>query len=360
MKIKDKDLYYVGGVVRDEILGLPSVDIDFCYEGNALEYNIGLKIIKRNPDFGTIRVLDNDGNEIDIASTRTETYPKAGHLPVVDKIGCSLIEDLRRRDFTINAMAKNTETGEIVDFFNGLNDIKEEKLKVLHDNSFIDDPTRIIRGLKFSVRFGFELDEHTKELQEKYLENINYDMSFHRLKKELKETFDLNSELALNKFINEKIYKLLGKNQTIPKLNNSISTLNEKYKPNLVYMTFLGLFNLENLELNNDEKAIIEAYNKIKDFTSLDDVEIYKTFNSCPIESIILYAATIDTNIAKRYLEHLSSIKLNISGNDLLKLGIKQGKIYKEVFEELLQEKIKKPEMERKQEIEFVKERFMQ
>ena len=99
MELKDKNLYYVGGVVRDEILNTPSFDIDYCYEGNAIEFAQNLNVIKTNPDFGTVRVLC-EGKEIDIASTREESYPYAGHLPVVPTIGCPLRDDLKRRDFT--------------------------------------------------------------------------------------------------------------------------------------------------------------------------------------------------------------------------------------------------------------------
>ena len=181
MKLQDKNLYFVGGVVRDEMLGSSNFDVDFCYEGNAIDFakQKDLEIIKVNPDFGTVRVLI-DSQDVDIASTRQETYPEVGHLPKVQNIGCSLKEDLARRDFTVNAMAKNTLTNEVVDYFGGIADIKAKKLRVLHDKSFIEDPSRILRGLKFSVRFGFDLDENTKRLQEEYLLNINYDMSYHR------------------------------------------------------------------------------------------------------------------------------------------------------------------------------------
>ena len=190
------NLYYIGGIVRDEILGLNSFDIDITYVGNAIEYcsKFG-EVIQKNPDFGTVRVNVN-GKIVDFASTRSESYPKKGHLPVVEKIGCSLKEDVLRRDFTINALAKNVSTGEIIDYTGGLEDLRNKKLRVLHDESFIDDPTRIIRGLKFSVRFGFDLEEHTKKLQDEYLADINYDMSYKRLKKELIETFNLNSQKA--------------------------------------------------------------------------------------------------------------------------------------------------------------------
>ena len=192
MILKDKNLYYVGGVVRDELLNCKSFDIDYCYEGDAIEFAKTFNILKRNESFGTVRILL-ENKEIDIASTRVETYPRAGHLPLVGKIGCSLREDLARRDFTINAMAKNTITNQIIDYYDGQKDIQEKRIRVLHDKSFIDDPSRIIRALKFSVRFGFDLDEHTRGLQIAYLNNINYDVSYHRLKKELKELFSLDN-----------------------------------------------------------------------------------------------------------------------------------------------------------------------
>ena len=156
------NLYYVGGVVRDEILGLNSIDTDLCYVGNAIEFannNIPKdNIIKINPDFGTVR-LRFDDKEFDIASTRTEYYPRKGHLPCIKEIGYSLENDLIRRDFTINAIAKNTCNGTIVDPYRGLSDIKENLLRVFHNESFIDDPTRIIRGLKFAVTTRYILQK---------------------------------------------------------------------------------------------------------------------------------------------------------------------------------------------------------
>ena len=358
MKIKDKNLYYVGGVVRDEILGIPSFDIDFCYEGNAIEFAKDLNIIKINPNFGTVRVQSEEG-EIDIASTRTETYPKPGHLPVVKEIGCSLKEDLKRRDFTINALAKNTLNNEIIDYFNGLNDIKNKKLRVLHDNSFIDDPSRIIRGLKFAVRFGFELEEETKKLQNEYLENINYDMSYHRLKKELKETFNLNRIDAFNRFISDDIYKLLGPNQKPCKISQNIEKIIKDFEIKSPWIIYLGQFDLSNFELTNDEKTIIEEYRLIKKTKPQNDIEIYNLFVDKPLESVILYAISVNEEIALRYLEELFKIRLETTGTDLKELGIKQGKIYQEIFGFLIKAKIENPELSKNQEIDLIKMRFL-
>lgn len=273
--MKDNKLYFVGGVVRDELLGAESFDIDYCYEGDAIKFarSSGFNILKENPAFGTVRI-EKDGKEIDIASTRVETYPEKGHLPEVSKIGCSLREDVLRRDFTINALYKRTTDGEIIDYTGGLEDIKSKKIRVLHDESFIDDPTRIIRALKFSVRFGFELDAHTRELQKKYLENINYDMSYHRVKKEIVETFNLNKYEAYERFIEEGIYKLLGKEQKLCKLLDI-----ENYEFTPPWLKYMAFFNLENLELTRAEKRILEWAERLK---------TEKPNNNTPQESIII------------------------------------------------------------------------
>ena len=279
--LQESNLYYVGGVVRDGILGVPSFDTDYCYQGNAIEFakNQGLNIIKENSAFGTVRVLY-EGKEIDIASTRCETYPRKGHLPQVEKIGCPLDEDVKRRDFTINAIAKRTTDGEIIDFTGGIRDIEAKKLRVLHDKSFIDDPTRIVRGLKFAIRFGFELDEKTKELQEEYLCNINYDMSYHRLKKELVETFSLNKQEALDKFVAQGIYKLLSPDCKSVEIHTNIESLIKENPVNTVWIVYMGLFNLENLELIRAEKKIIEWAERLKHGDSPN--------NNTPLESILI------------------------------------------------------------------------
>ena len=280
MILKDEKLYYVGGVVRDELLGVASFDTDYCYEGDAIEFahRLGLTILKENPAFGTVRVLMGE-DEIDIASTREETYPQKGHLPQVERIACSLKEDLKRRDFTINAMAKRTTDGELVDYFSGKEDLENKLLRVLHDESFIDDPSRIIRGLKFSVRFGFELENHTKALQDEYLEDINYDLSWYRIKKELKETFSLNKQEAFDKFVEQGIYKLLGKSQNVPQIRGSIQDVVTKNPTNHSWLVYMGLFDLSNLELSRQEKRIVEWAERLKK---------EKPTNNTPLESLLI------------------------------------------------------------------------
>lgn len=372
MNLKDQNLYCIGGVVRDEILGLPSFDIDLTYNGDAIKFAKNLpnaEILQINEPFGTVRIKL-DGKEIDIASTRNETYPQKGHLPVVNKIGCSLKEDVLRRDFTINAMAKSTLTGEIIDYTGGLNDIKTKTLRVLHDNSFIDDPTRILRMLKFAVRFGFEPDEHTQKLQNEYLSNINYDMSYKRLKKELMETFNLNIYEAFKRFVNQGIYKLISPLEfELPKYD--FSPLIEQFSPDNIWIIYVGLLpDISNLPLTKEEKQIVDEFRKLKKLCppleggpkSLisrwgNNFEIYKTFKNIPPESVVMYSI-INPKIVEKYLYNLKDIEILINGNDLKNLGIEPSAKYQKCFDYILEKKISNPKLSKDDEIKLAKEFF--
>lgn len=392
-------LFYIGGVVRDELLNKQSIDIDITYVGNAIEYcsKFG-EVIQINPDFGTVRVkipssphreiadfvpstgsghnVSEELNNVivDFASTRSESYPKKGHLPVVDKIGCSLKEDVLRRDFTINALAKSITTGEIVDYVGGLKDLKNKKLRVLHDNSFIDDPTRIIRGLKFAMRFNFELEEHTKKLQDEYLKNINYDMSYKRIKKELIETFnaplsnitkEYKKQRTFEKFINDKIYKLVTPNDVeIPSIN--IEELVEKYCLDMdchvantprndehIWLIYVGVLkDLSRLPLTKIEQKILDD---VPQNILNSDFELYKTFENAKIETILLYAILKDQKGAKHYLDNLRNIKISINGKDLQNLGISPSPQYQEIFDEVLKAKLQNPKMTKEDELKIAK-----
>ena len=281
-KLCNPHLYYVGGCLRDEIIGIPSFDVDYCFEGNAIEEFTSDKydVVKVNPSFGTVRIRLEDVGEIDIASTREENYPRKGHLPEVFNIGCSLKSDLKRRDFTINTLARSTASnGELVDYYDAQGDIEKKLLRVLHEESFIDDPSRIIRGLKFSVRLGFSLEEKTKELQDEYLANINYDMSYHRLKKELVETFSLNKQKAYDEFVNQGIYKLLAPNQEIHPIKTSIEDFINQNPTKHAWLIYLAQFDLSRLELTRQEKKILEWAERLK---------TEKPTNNTPFESVLI------------------------------------------------------------------------
>ena len=350
-------LFYIGGVVRDELLNRQSFDVDIVFEGDAIEHCSSYgEVIRSNPDFGTVRV-NVDGVEVDFASTRSEKYPLKGHLPVVDKIGCSLKEDVLRRDFTVNALAKSVKTGEIVDYVGGLVDIENKILRVLHDESFIDDPTRIIRALKFSVRFGFALEEGTRQLQENYLAHINYDMCYKRIKKELIETFNLNSQEAYERFFNEGIYKLVQSedikyvDKNVPQI---VELLGLEQTSNL-WLVYVGILDLSKLELTKVEMKILNDFVALRDLTLDTDFDIYKAFNLILPETLALYAIHINQEKVERFVNVLRNVKIEINGDDLVKLGYQPSPKFGEIFDEVLRAKLQNPTMTKDDEIVFVK-----
>lgn len=352
---KSEKLYFVGGVVRDKLSGIKSKDIDLTYVGNAVDFarTLDFEITETNEEFGSVH-LKIDNNIVDITSTRIEYYPKKGHLPVVKEIGCDLKKDVFRRDFTVNAIAQNCKTGEIIDYTGGIDDLKNKKLRILYDESFIDDPTRIIRGLKFSVRFGLDLEEKTKKLQEKYLQNVNYDMSFKRLKDELKDAFCLNKQEVLDKFISQKMYKLLSDKDFKPYLCN-VENFIKPYIKNSenIWLIYLCGFDISNLPLTKKERKLIDDFEEAK---KLKGFELYKKFKTSEIESVLMYGILADSSVAKNYLENLKDINLEINGKDLISIGYKQSPKISEVLDEVLKLKLKEQSMTFDDEIRYAKQ----
>ncbi len=184
-----KKLYLVGGVVRDLLLGRENFDIDLVVERDALA--VAQELAQANgarltlhQRFGTAR-LDWDGWSADLASARSEMYPEPCVLPVVAP--GSIGDDLFRRDFTINAMAVELDPeryGILLDPYGGLVDLAARLVRVLHRKSFIDDATRIWRGLRYEQRLGFQLETDTLELlrrDAKYLRLLSGDRVRHEL-----------------------------------------------------------------------------------------------------------------------------------------------------------------------------------
>jgi tRNA nucleotidyltransferase (CCA-adding enzyme) len=161
--------YLVGGAVRDLLRGAVAVDLDVAVEGDArsvaraLAERLGGQA-REHERFGTATVRA-DELSVDLATTRREAYPEPGVLPVVEEAG--LDEDLARRDFTINAMAlglSGDDLGHLYDPCDGLPDLEEGLVRVLHERSFRDDPTRLLRALRYEARLGFRMEPATELL----------------------------------------------------------------------------------------------------------------------------------------------------------------------------------------------------
>ena len=156
-------VYLVGGAVRDLLLGRERTDLDIAVEGDAAA--LGRRLggeIRTHARFATATVHVDDV-ELDLATTRSETYPAPGALPAVRP--ASLSEDLARRDFTVNAMALPLAgEPELIDPHGGVRDLEGATLRVLHDRSFVDDPTRALRAARYAARYGLTLEAGTETL----------------------------------------------------------------------------------------------------------------------------------------------------------------------------------------------------
>jgi tRNA nucleotidyltransferase (CCA-adding enzyme) len=185
-------VYLVGGTVRDILLGERSFDVDIAVEGDAIGLAQGLADalggrVRAHEKFGTAVVVYGDGERVDVVTARTEFYDAPAALPAVEH--ASIREDLFRRDFTINAMAvslKGDDYGRLVDPFGGRADLEDKRIRVLHNLSFIDDPTRIFRAIRYENRYGFRMDDHTVRLARGTIEmGLVGDLSSARLRDEL-------------------------------------------------------------------------------------------------------------------------------------------------------------------------------
>lgn len=188
-------LYLVGGVVRDLLLERSNFDLDIVAEGDAIKLAREMAHLNRakttvHPRFGTANLLWAK-RSADITTARTETYEKPGALPTV-KPG-TIVDDIARRDFSINAMAIELNPrhfGEFIDLHSGRRDLKRQVVRVLHDNSFIDDATRIWRAVRYEQRLGFRIEPATLKLLKRnvaMLSTVSGDRIRHELELVLKE-----------------------------------------------------------------------------------------------------------------------------------------------------------------------------
>ncbi len=228
------NLYLTGGAIRDIISGFPIRDLDFTVQGNPLKLQkelekAGAVIAAADDDLKTL-FLQLPGNvRAEISMGRTERYDKVGKPPVVAP--ATIIEDLRRRDFTINAMALSLNPGSrglLMDPFNGAADIEAKLIRVLHNYAFVEDPSRLIRATRFAARFHWPLEERTQARFEsakenKYIEHISDKAIGHEIEQLAYEDDPLHIVRVLEK---EEWLKVLSAHWTTAKVDtNGLSQL---------------------------------------------------------------------------------------------------------------------------------------
>lgn len=368
--------YMVGGVIRDVILGKKNLDFDIVFEGDAIALAKSLGVFLKAKatiyqPFGTATLDLPSGLRIDLATARKEIYPHPGALPVVAP--GTLYDDLFRRDFTINSLAVsiNKESfGHLVDKFGGLCDLKAKNIRVLHARSFRDDPTRILRAIRFEQRLKFNLEKMTSALLRDALKR-GFEKTVHaqRYFEEFKKIFvepdpvpclrrlhhlkalDFISPLLKIDFSQieriEKIFKLLARQ----KIN-----LNQNEKRLIYFMVMLANLNNKALEsilpkfnFTRAEKKSILQSRLILDIIPLlsakgagsQSYQLLMPFNRDVI--VLLLVKPLPLAVKQRILRFLSRdklINLEIDGHDLKKIGCSSGKKIGEILNRVLLEKI--------------------
>ncbi len=391
-------VYLVGGCVRDLLRGEANLDIDIVVEGDGIAFakklgkKIGAKIIVHKK-FGTAKVIIEDGNELpplrlDVATARTEYYESPAALPKVEM--SSIKKDLYRRDFTINTLAvklNKKDFGMLIDFFGGQRDLKDKAVRVLHNLSFVEDPTRAFRAIRFAERFGFKLTKHTENLMKLAIRmNIFEKLSGTRIYDELMLAFNETSPIkalkrlgdySLLKVIHPKLVFTPWLEALLQSVHDTISWfellfLKEEYNKGVLYiMALLYKLTGEEREVALARLAVPEKLKEriAKELQAVQDilrllgpdnpVEIYQLLSGRGIESILFsMALTQDSGKKKaisRYLLQLRSLKPLLKGTDLQALGIPQGPVYSEIFRRIHAEKLIGGLNTKEEELAFVK-----
>jgi tRNA nucleotidyltransferase (CCA-adding enzyme) len=364
-------VYLVGGTVRDIILGEESFDVDIAVEGDAIAL---ARVIARtlkgrvraHQKFGTAVVLYGDGERVDVVTARTEFYDAPGALPSVEH--ATIREDLFRRDFTMNAMAvslKGDGFGRLVDPFEGHLDLAQGTIRVLHNLSFIDDPTRIFRAIRYENRYGFRMDEHTARLARGCIEmGLVGDLSSARLRDELVallEEGDVGHSILRLAELGAAgaIHPHLAADETAVQLIRRARELAERYQLHVPAwriglavlarrMPSAEVYDwLKRLKVRRRDADLIAAAVRVGPALAAR----LSTEDASPAEVVVaaeahapdapLFALALeDVPALHRFFAHLQDVRLEVSGADLALLGLSESPRVGEVLAELRRRKL--------------------
>ena len=389
--------YLVGGTVRDLLLGVENLDIDIVIEGDAIAFAEKLAhelhgIIISHKRFGTATVTTPEHIKIDFATARKETYAVPAALPTVEF--SSLKDDLIRRDFTVNAMAvslNNHEFGSLIDFFGGTEDLSRKIIKALHDRSFIDDPTRILRAMRFAQRLKFTIEQHTAGLIHKSIEKEIYKkLREPRLRDEiiliLKEKEPLGIIKRMDEFKALKIiHPYLKLNKHLHEAITAIDNVCVWYQDNsprkrsiekwLIYLMALfedvsydgTLYFCNKFEFKRGERLRMMSYKKsgrkilnmLNSKRKILPSKIYHLLEPLSHEVTLLLMAISHSDIGKgrimEFFHKYNGMRPSARGDDIKALGIKAGPHFAKIVERILYRKLDGILKSKEEELEYAK-----
>lgn len=379
--------YLVGGFVRDLLLGANNLDIDIVVEGDALAFAgyaseiIGAALVK-HAKFGTAALImpepaKGKRSKIDIASARKEFYRHPAALPSVKF--SSIKQDLYRRDFTINAMAVSINRGDfgrLIDFFGGVKDLERRRIRVLHEKSFIDDPTRIFRAVRFEQRYGFKIDGFTARLIRNAVKAEMFErVSGERLREEiellLKEEEPLKAVKRMKgldevRFISPKIVFGAAQERYCRDIKKLAAVYRKRFPAKrpldmwLVYFMVMidalsvdevlrvcGRFAMRRndrsrlISVKKSEKKVIASLSAKKKMLPSRTYEMLKPLS---YEAILFITAKCGSKTAKNrvkdFLAKYDNASISLKGADLERLGVRPGPCFTEILRKTLYAKI--------------------
>lgn len=367
--------YLVGGFVRDIFLRRKNLDVDIVLEGDAIalaknyarQHNSRIIIYER---FGTATIELKTGLRVDFATARKESYAHAGALPVVES--GNIEDDLFRRDFTVNAMAmciNRKRFGELVDEFHGLADLRTKKIRILHEKSFADDPTRILRAVRFEQRFQFTMEKKTFQLlktalAQNYPRHVKPERYFAEFKKILEEEMPQRCLVRLAvlrglKFLSEDL-KISVKQLLC--VSHNINVLEKKahiQKAERWILYFMSV--LENLSVSKVEELLakfnLRKADRVKILAVRDlergvkifkkdsaPSEIYQILKPFPRETILFARVNTSNKIIHKHIDDFfkkyHDAALDIDGYDLKRIGVAAGNRMRWILNEILYKKL--------------------
>ena len=391
--------YAVGGFVRDLLLRNENMDIDVVVEGDGIglarvlvrEEKGDLRIHKK---FGTATLNLPSGYRLDLATARLEYYDHPAALPRVEHSSLKL--DLYRRDFTVNALAIHLNPlhfGELIDFFGGQKDLKERVIRVLHNLSFVEDPTRVFRALRFEQRIGFQIARQTHMLMENAVRMQLFGrLSGRRLFRELVLCLSEEKPWAvlkrlgdygLLKFFHPSLKADRAMEGRFQRLGGVVSWhrllfTEDKFEPWMVAFlelvevlsekeveALLARFSLpEKFRTNfmRRRKMAMQVVNRLSAVASPGRSDLFFLLNPLPADFLLYAMAKADLETVKKnislYFTKLKRIKVSLTGQDLKRLGFIPGPIYTEVLQAVLRAKLEGKLANRQEEIDFVLRKY--
>ncbi len=392
-------VYAVGGFVRDLLLRHENLDVDLVVEGDGIAFAEALARhaagkVTSHRKFGTAVLTLPDGFKMDVATARTEYYEYPAALPTVEH--SSIKMDLYRRDFTINTLAvclSAERYGELLDFFGGQQDLRDKTLRIIHNLSFVEDPTRILRGARFEVRFGFRLSRHAEQLSANAVQMGLLDkVSGARIFTELQLIFQEARPFAILQRLQE-----LGVLSAIhPRMTAEVAT-GQRFQRVAEVLTWYGLLYQETqpvpwivyLLTLLGEKRGIEARAVLRRLTppprlaatvgralarlrglvrqfhlarELPASRVYRWLVESSLEVILALMARVERpDLRKAIGEFLTTtrrIRPILRGDDLRALGVRPGPIYRDILNSLLYARLDGHVQSRDDELRFVHRRF--